>query len=871
MVLLCSGCFSPDLGEGGACQVSCHAGCPKGWTCSEDKFCIPKGFGGACHSGAGGNATGGAVTSSSGGTYSSAGSHADGGTAPGGSSTNGGAPVSGGEGGEAGATGGGGAGGSLDVQLVVPGNLCSGDIALHATVTGGVPPYAWSLENSCGLSLAPGATATAHITGAATPSANCSIKLDVHDDADAQGRLISPLVIHEVPSIELGKLRAACLSEEYVTTLSASGGDSATRTYETDTAGWSIVGDQLRTTVSDATPLTVSVSVHDAYCASAPVELALAIEAPDSTRCFRLSSNPLPLPTAPVQSLPQPCAGMPYSVDLKVSPEPASWMKVALPPGLRLDSVPSDPSAILIRGSADWAAGEKSSVQFRVVGADGRQFLYDYELTPRDKCWLAYVGNDAGPWQLHLYDPELRARNDFGSTDGAVINMAFSPDGKFLVYQSELAQTVDLNLIDLSNLHEQPLAFSGSVEHYQWSPDSALLAVVSRAADTTLGGIDVLGISKSSQGSTGIHGFTYLEPLTTGIETAPVWFGDHSLVLTAHPIGNPLTLFTHFAQVQGAVFSSERAMIPTYDEPLTLLGFPRGYVAGDGFLLDFYYFSENSTFQRYPHDGISSTALAPNGAYFANTDDAQQLSWFSPASLDWQDDPAARSEPSLCGALLAWADAGDRNACVTGSGDNSLRFFERSTVMPGVLNSTPSSTNYVYSEQSSNERRRVFSKGGRRFAFTTTASLYVVDLDNPRFLREYASPAGVSDAERAKQADTIDLAFSTDALFLVEHRGKRLTLEDLSVENRGYWAVSNAMRLAPNCDEAYMSAPLAWCGAASAPRDFKWSPRAASLAYRNEAGALIIVHLSPGFGSLDDNPVNPGCSGDCIRSFEFQP
>ena len=69
MAWLASGCFSPELS--GACSVSCDLGCPQGWTCSSNDYCVPPDYSGVCASTAGGTGAGGTVASSSGGAGTS--------------------------------------------------------------------------------------------------------------------------------------------------------------------------------------------------------------------------------------------------------------------------------------------------------------------------------------------------------------------------------------------------------------------------------------------------------------------------------------------------------------------------------------------------------------------------------------------------------------------------------------------------------------------------------------------------------------------------------------------------------------------------------------------------------------------------------
>lgn len=902
VVWLASGCFSPDLD--GPCRVPCSAGCPDGWACNRG-YCAPSGYQGDCsslkaaggagsaggvasnerHGGQGGSAGGVSIgqggRSSSGGVPNDTagaaptggvGSTAAGSSAGGTHSGTGGTSPSGSGGTILGAAGDGGDGGSapsrIDVEPSQLGTLCSGDIELEFTASGGSAPYRWSVETTCGISLAAGANETATLRGSSA-AGNCAIKLLVQDNRGAKGAFEQSLTFHERPSLDTTQLAPACLFEEFEVELAAHGGDASSRRFETTTPGWSVAGNKLRANVSAQTQRKVSVTVRDAYCPSPAVDLELPLEPSGSGRCFTLNAVPKPSPDAPSDSLPRPCAGMPYAVRLEVKPEPAAWKALLTPPGLQALPNASDPSAILLQGAASWAAGEKSILQLELVQSDGRRFLYDYGLIPRPKCWFAYVGRDQSLWQLRLWDPELAAHREFGAADAEVTSMAFSPDGKFLAYQAKRAGQVGLTLIDLRNLHEQPLSFTGNVEHYVWSPDSSLLAVVSRDTATILGGIDVSGVATSSQLETGVQGITYLEPLVTPIDAAPVWFGEHALALvTSSP---PSSYKTRNVRRVGNAFSDAVDVPLSYAPAPMIVGFRGGYSASNETLLSFIDPSAWSTPTPYPHDFNAFSSFSPNGEFVGNTMADGTLNWFAPALLEILDPPAASSEPGQCHGLLAWTPDGSRVACVIDSEQGPLRFLERASTNPSSLSVSTNTNAYVYSEQSSNERRRVFSADGRLFAFTTDTDLYVVDAEHPRTFYTFKTSEGRSDSVRAIDANTIDLAFSSDGNFLIEHRAQKLTLVALTADSNRYWPLDRAMSLAPDCGEKYMVSPHTWCGAPSAPRDFRWSPHTNWFASLNQAHDLNMAYVQVGADTLTKKRVNPVCSGSCVRSLDFQP
>jgi WD40 repeat protein len=565
---------------------------------------------------------------------------------------------------------------------------------------------------------------------------------------------------------------------------------------------------------------------------------------------------------------------MPYDLDIDVAPEPASSNVIQLPPGLS-KTTSRNGSAISLTGTASWSAGEKSTLGVQLAQNDGRRFSYSYDLVARDKCWLAYAARDSGPWQLHLLDPELSdgksfAHRVFGASDAEVTSFSFSPDGSFLVYQSTQTGKVGLTLIDLRKLREQPLSFTGNVEQYRWSPDSLLLAVVSRDTNTILGAIDLSGVATSSQLETGIQGVTNIAPLTTGIESAPEWFGEHSLALTTRSSVNSSSYATRYVRVEGQTFSPVVEVNGSYIPLPNTVGFGDGYVVSNGLLLNFINTSTWSNPAVIPHMINSLTSLAPNGAYAGNTSDDGTLLWYAPKSFEFQG-AVATSEPGQCSIILAWSDDGFRAACVTDTGPGALRFLKRGVPDSSKLTASVSTNVTDYSQLASNERRRVFSADGRLFGFTTDLNLYVSDIERPQVFFAYRTAEGDTSAARADEANTIDLAFSFDAKFLAEHRANKLTVIAVTSGSNDYWVLDDTMNLAPDCGERYITSPKAWCGAASAPRDYRWSRQANWLAYLNHGQLLNLTYLPGHSHQVQKRSVISKCDDQCIRTLEFQP
>lgn len=902
VVWLASGCFSPDVD--GPCRVPCEFGCPEGWGCNND-YCVPPKYDGTCKSSGGSlsvGGSGGAQWTATGGAKASVGGQPDlglGGAKPGfggdlgagvpsfagatggemntaGVSGTGGGRSTGGVGSTGGLGGDGGAGGSprptIDIERTAPASVCSGSVSLEFKATGGKAPYQWRAGNTCGLSLS-GDDGTAYLVGNAA-AGECVLALSVEDAAGAVGAFRESVTFRDLPTLDPIKLDPACLFEEFEAALTARGGDATSRRFETPTPGWSFIGNKLHTSVSSETERKVSVRVRDDYCVSPALEFELPLERSNKARCFTLNPLPKPLPDAPVNALPRPCAGMPYPLRIEFSPQPASWNVIAFPAGSKLQPDSRSPGALSLQGSANWPAGEKSTFQFELVHTDGRRFRYTYDLVARDKCWFAYVGREQSLWQLRLLDPELGdlgAHPNFGPADGEVTSMAFSPDGRFVVYQATRAAQVGLTLVNLRNLQEQPLSFAGNVEHYVWSPDSSLLAVVTRDTGTTLGGIDVSGVATSSQSESGIQGLTYLQPLVTAVETAPVWFGERAIAIVVSAA--PMSYRTRNIRVEGNQFTDAVDVSFTYAPPPTIVGFREGYATSNGTFLNFVNTSEWSTPTLHPHMFNPLTSFSPNGVYAGNTASDGTLRWFAPAALELTAAPEAASEAGQCHALLAWSSDGNRVACVTdlGVSEGALRFFERKSPTSSLLTTSINTNDYAYSEQTSNERRRVFSGNGRSFAFSTSTDLYVVDLTNPRAFYAFKTGVTTTEAERSVEANTIDLAFSTDANFLIEQRAERLTLLALAANSNRYWPLDTTMSTAPGCQEKYMVSPKSWCGAVSSPRDYRWSPRENRLAFVNQAHTLTMTYVALGVDAVSKRVVNPTCSAPCVRNLEFQP
>lgn len=863
LVWLGVGCFSPEVSSP-ECIRSCSE-CPPNWACSTDGYCVRPGFEGACSTGTGGSPS--LAPPSVGGA-----SIARPLPTPAGSPTLGDAGAGGHDGSQGGAAGESGAPEAAGAPSLEPVELhsgaepfagCSGqDVSRSLRVTGGVPPYVWDLSaNDCAVALESEDGQTNVLRGAPPQAGTCEIIVGVTagDQTRVEARL--SLEVSEAPRVTTEILPPACASQEVSFPLMAEGGDSSRYTFqvETEAAGDWHATDGALVGVVPADGGTLEVTVHDTVCASEPRSLELAVAGTDCARLATIQQQ---------AGLPPPCAGQPYDVVIEASQKVAAWEVLSTPPGLSFAPDEQDASKAILSGSANWEAHEGALFSARLTLEDGRTFLSSHSLVARQSCWLAYVSRQDGPWQLHLYDPALEVHRTFApSAEAAVVDFAFSPDGKFAVYRAQAAgERAFLTLLSMSDLTQQTLEFDGGVVQYAWAPAGNLLAVaLQRTADQVV--LASAAISRAAPlPSSGAVKLSYLPGPAADVRSELQWLGDHGVayLVPSEVIGFALERAPHGA----GGFLTPSASSPSYVAPVVLQTFPNGTTAVSSLnAFDIYPIAPIQGTARFVH--FERTALSPSGRFVADNPPAKDLVIYGAA----EPEDAARAQlPNVCGALLAWANDTERLACVTTTDQGGeVRIFDFDESTNDLSHSLTALGDYTFSPNIASGRRRIFSPSGDLFAFTTAEQTYLTDLSrNGRAFWDYPVLQRIGNDEPNLDAD---LRFSPDERFLVEHRGANIILYDTeSADTHGLRLNHSASLRQPGaCSESYMEAASNWCGAArQSNTEFVWSPSSVFVAFRLADHQLQINKLTPAteFGSVI---VNAECGSDCLKQFSFQP
>jgi len=228
--------------------------------------------------------------------------------------------------------------------------------------------------------------------------------------------------------------------------------------------------------------------------------------------------------------------------------------------------------------------------------------------------------------------------------------------------------------------------------------------------------------------------------------------------------------------------------------------------------------------------------------------------------------------------VLAWSNA-DRVACViNANGGGEVRIFTppspaSASVVPIVgWDLARGGYGSDYLQNHAEQRRRAFSPEGRYFAFTTDRALYVSDL-SAAGSAGYRHYSPYDNDVSAGAGAHIDLAFSANEKFILQHRGADLTVHELAQPSEYGLPLSDrgSMSDPDPCSEQYTGHTETWCGRPAGGRDFRWSPlspNAPLVAFRSSSGALRVVEVTSGM-KRDMYPLNVTCARNC--KFEFQP
>lgn len=813
--------------------------------------------------------------SENGGAISNGGMAGDAGTA--------GAPGDAGTGGDAGTAGGAGTGGNIsnagsagkptvagegDPVIDAPkaATLCPGaSVDVNFAVTGGQPPYDWSLlPATSGFAVSVGGAnrERANVTGIATQAGLTGLKVQVTDALQHTTNVPFPVSVSSPPVIQNLVVPSVCPNELYALDLKAVGGDASSYQWSTNlstTTGLTIRGQRLQGKLSSTTvgPTTLhfNVSVQDSgSCASAPVTLDLSVESPGASACFAVSVDGLAtnLPPPPL------CLGGDYNQRLIVTrgQAPYQWSANALPRGLSFDPSTQALSGTFTSDAPSPLPPEPLSIQ--VKDGTGRTIETNVLLQARDKCWFAYVGKVAGVSRLHLFDALLGNEKIFpGGSGDSVQDFKFSPDGRYLAYRlANGTGPARLSIVKLATWQERLLTFTG-VQHYQWSPNSGILAVAySFGSSRVLGGVDVANALPASGASGTSIEFPVLIRLETSVDSEPVWFGsnaDQLAFLTTVQNFRFLNSATFSAQGNGAEqFTLPNLRTDSFPQATELKGTPQGVFAiPESFSIE-YYLNDGSDDPAY-HDDV---LVAPSGNYVARAQDGA-LALFRPTD-DSEETPRAQKDG--CDTILAWASGKERIACAhqTANAGSELSFFDvttNATTDTDSLTALPTLPLQVPSQ-----RRRLFAPSGKTFAFSTDTSLTVIQQTN-------TGPATVV-FQTVGSSGFAEFSFSPDEARVLQHQGNRISFFDLLGGSRTDVTISDGLSQSVQCVEDSRDTAVGWCGVERPGSAMTWSPDSRLAAFQQADGTLQIYE----FTSRAHTALNQ-CQSDCTAplQFTFQP
>jgi hypothetical protein len=774
-------------------------------------------------------------------------------------------------------------GGDASGELIInpgalPPGLCAGaTYSVQLEARGGVSPYTWSVMGVTVLELSN--IDNARVQVSFTPYSGSSFfDVFLHDSSghDAH-RSIDLGVVNETPRVVTPELPVACPAQVYTATLAAEGGDA--QSYQWSSVGALPAQIALSGNTFIASPTTpgdivFSVTVDDGHCKSTPTSITVPVHPVGPGDC----------PAILTAALPAPCAGSDYrqsSFDVAGGTQPPVWE--ALPPlPVGFDFAGGENPQLFGTAPAGIQDGAATTLTLRVTDGGHRQVQKTYSLAARQKCWLGYISTETGPSRLRLFDPVLGAKPLFPASaadTSQVIDFKFSPDGNFAAYRL-VPPAGDSQLVVLAAPRwvEQPLALSGDVRQYAWSPDSSTLAVaVQTGAGPALTGATVsCAVSSASDAdaaTSAIPCVHMLNPVPSFATSELDWFGPGLVAFAAEDaLGFSSAYYARLAE--GAFGAPTKIVQTSYVESPLLRPGSAGFFALTSSDFDFYGIGDGNSGVNLNQYG--GGVADPAGRYVAAAHLGQlQILPTAATAVVPATPPLIRGQG--CGVVLAWAPEVERIACATDPVGSTTDAGAVSTSPDGPMSifdwndSTPSPTgkgireSYDYSENESVERRRAFSPTGDWLAFSTDGVLNIANLrdSTPRMWAQHRVPQ-----DAMSESPLSDLFFSPNEGVLLWHRGTRLVLLDLT--DSKVWfdtLIAEPLAVPDRSSDQFIDGPDNWCGSTGSTAPIVWSPDSRFAAVRTAGGKLLALNLAvPSAPSR-----NPACSQGCSNRFAFQP
>lgn len=563
---------------------------------------------------------------------------------------------------------------------------------------------------------------------------------------------------------------------------------------------------------------------------------------------------------------PAPCAGVEYEAAFRAinGTPPYTWSATALPPGFAFD-----PETQIV-SSHSVSSGETLAVTLRVVDSAAAVSERTFSLTPRDRCWLAYLSVASSGSRVELFDPVRDVHLDVpqSAPDEIASDLRFSPNGRLLTYRTRLADgSYRLRVRAAPTFSELPLMSHGSVKSYAWSPDSTLLAIAFETNGvTTLGG---LGVKLKPQLEV-----SNLDPVSADVRGELTWFGQGLLAFPS--LLEEIYWTPSLTQLSGNGFAAPVALGVIYDPGLLLHGTSSGFFAIDTTqrLVEHYGFDGPSLEQIPSYVVLYDSWMDPAGRYSARVT-AETLGVYDLSSGAITGRTPLATGPN-CSELLAWADGAERFACSTQADSESRVRIYRLSSNATSLSWHDTNGSYDYPTGTALYQARAFSNSGAWFAFSSESRLYVADARSS--VPYLARNDGLLTLDpKDPDVSRVRLSFSPDEQFLLQHRASQLSLHRLDAREATPFVVqgmNGPLRAPAACEVDYAKDPFNWCGATRTSSDFAWSPDSVFVAYETLAGKLFVADLralvpaSSAAQTLDTLLVESACSG-C--PFAFQP
>lgn len=844
-----------------ACELACGAdgACPGGFECqAATQLCVPRGQLASCSvrdnppDGPSDTDAGTAGQGGAGGT----GNEPDAGTA--GSNT-------------AGASGSGGVPNEPpdpDTLVIVGAGTiddgCTGDELLHdLQAAGGVGPYTWRLlEAPSGVSLSGDSGEAQRLFG--IPEAPGRVLVELEDGV-GNTAVAEVLVVYETPEVASLSLPAYCAGATYAAELHAGGGASdgvwsaelLPEPGQPDSLGelglaidGSVLSGELAPADQELGPYRVVLGVFDGHCASAEVEVELDVEPVQSPLCPSIQ-----VLGSAFDELSPACVDDAYAGALEVDggEPPYTWTELATPPGLYFD-----PDTASIGGvpSADGV------LDVALTDGLGRTVRKSYALEARQSCWLAYVASEPFPARLELVDGRRLAREPEAArwslpsqaTTDPVLDFAFSPDGRSIVYRLG-AGAPRLELARVSDGVSRALEVAGSVAAYAWSPDSARLAVVFGSGGDTF----IAGFVPATSEVLPVRG-------VPSVDSPLIWSSSERLAFLSSDANLPgrrrlVTLRRNAFGFDAPVVRSEL----DFSAAARLRAGPDGVIVVEPENGSHYFYADGAAAPVAHAEDVSIGA----GAVWAGAARSGALQLYRPSDASGPAEPAFITAPG-CTTLVGWASARDRIACVdTRGGQNAVVWFDVLTApSPRLVELPLLAAAYEYPAGVHAGRRRAFSGRGRWFAFASDEETFVARLDGARPELALTLPSSALGIRPGL------VSFSPDERLLVLGAGNTLGLAalDPAVALR---VLSASASFDEFCSERAADAGSGWCGGESGLPDLAWSPGSDVLMFRSSLGTLQLLDVSRARTGSVPAALSPdvGCSEACssAQSARFQP